>query len=157
MRIQTKNLAQWSVWFVITSVISGTGTQVEALTSIYGLNFLNRTSFPTGFVFGVASSAYQVPRVLIIRFSCVHTHMPLCKNSILISINCSANNSPWLFYFHCFNRQKELQMKMARGQVYGILSLKNIQVLALSEEYASMPLYQHSNFHQPSILSTNIY
>lgn len=32
-------------------------------------------------------------------------------------------------------------MKMARGRVYGILSLKNFQVLALSAEYATMPLY----------------
>lgn len=71
MRIQTKNLAQCSVWLVITSVILGTRTQVEALTSTYGLNQLNRTSFPPGFVFGVSSSAYQVRRDLIIRFRCV--------------------------------------------------------------------------------------
>ncbi|WOH08778.1 hypothetical protein DCAR_0728226 [Daucus carota subsp. sativus] len=59
MRIRSKYQAQWFIWLVITTVILRTGTPVEALTTTYGISLLNRTSFPSGFVFGVSSSAYQ--------------------------------------------------------------------------------------------------
>ncbi|KAL1808679.1 hypothetical protein ACET3Z_025669 [Daucus carota] len=59
MRIRSKYQAQWFIWLVITTVILRTGTPVEALTTTYGISLLNRTSFPSGFIFGVSSSAYQ--------------------------------------------------------------------------------------------------
>ncbi|TXG73176.1 hypothetical protein EZV62_001755 [Acer yangbiense] len=90
------------------------------ITPSYGTASLNRSSFPPGFIFGTASSAYQ---------ETLSVEVIIMMKSLFIL---------WVLIFVDFLSMKVQQMKVAEDQVYGILSLIDIQVplsLSLSKNH----------------------
>ena len=63
--------------FLLYSVLFLLGTVAidnAPIGADYGIRELNRSSFPSGFIFGTASSAYQVTSsVLFLEFSCIYS------------------------------------------------------------------------------------
>jgi len=80
-------------------------------SSVVEVLSLNRSSFPTGFVFGTASAAYQV-------------------NIFLFSLQNPSYFTIFLcFFITCTYSMKVRQMKVEENQVYGMNTPINIQVL----------------------------
>ena len=69
MGIIQAHLLLYSVLFFLGTVAS----DKASIGADYGIRELNQTSFPPGFIFGTASSAYQVTSsVLFPEFSCFY-------------------------------------------------------------------------------------
>jgi len=83
-------------------------------SSVVEVLSLNRSSFPTGFVFGTASAAYQVNASLIL------TAKPFTFHPNLTSFSS--------FFISSTYSTKVLQKKVEESQVYGMHSPTNIQV-----------------------------
>ena len=104
-------------------VLLGLLTNGIAVSPSYDTASLNRTSFPKGFIFGTASSAYQVTTEYFLYVNLYHSFLQMSrdvKNMINI-IMCTC-------MFFQISSMKVQQMKMVEDQVYGTLSLIDIQV-----------------------------
>ena len=104
-------------------VLLGLLTNGIAVSPSYDTASLNRTSFPKGFIFGTASSAYQVTTEYFLYVNLYHSFLQMSrdvKNMINI-IMCTC-------IFFQISSMKVQQMKMVEDQVYGTLSLIDIQV-----------------------------
>lgn len=99
----------------------------------YDTAFLNRSSFPAGFIFGTASSAYQVStffNMLVLIFKLVELLFQiilLWRLQVYKHWCFSAFFCEFLFFFFFFSMKGQLQ-KVAEDQVYGIPILTDTQV-----------------------------
>lgn len=124
MAIQTNSL--FALLILLGSASASNFVAAAKITNNYDTAFLNRTSFPPGFIFGTASSAYQVKH-----------------STLLISISHSAevfqlkkkkerrihHRTTYLFLFFIFSpSMKVQQLKVEEVQAYGILTLTDTQV-----------------------------
>ena len=104
-------------------VLLGLLTNVIADSPKFDVSSINRTSFPSDFIFGTASSAYQVIQSQSPLLICIIGFFQMSwdvKNMINI-IMCTC-------LFFQISSMKVQHMKMAENQAYGTLSLMNIQV-----------------------------
>jgi len=81
---------------------------------VESVNSLNRSNFPVNFLFGVASSSYQV----LVLSNKAH----FIVQKILFH---------FLFWLDGVTSMKVQQMKGVEDQVYGTLLLTNIQVISI--------------------------
>lgn len=105
------------------AVTSSGATNSKHSVATCSAALLNRSSFPEGFLFGAAGSAYQVPLSLMIS---LHN----LGFSLWVLVRCARAWFGWLCVCCvCMDfSMKVLQMKVVEDQVYGIHSLTNIQV-----------------------------
>jgi len=99
------------------------------------IDSLNRNNFPAGFIFGTSSGSYQVsltyvPVCIIIGFHKVSSMMHLYIMYVYMPINLILKSS-----------MKVQQMKVAKDQIYGILTPTDIQVfLSLLKTKYELPI-----------------
>jgi hypothetical protein len=108
---------------------------IAVTPSLNSTDSLNRSSFPAGFIFGTASASYQVsltyvPVCIIIGFHKVSSMAHLYIMHIHMPINLFLKSS-----------MKVQQMKVAKDQIYGILTPIDIQVfLSLLKTMYELPI-----------------